>query len=378
MQFNKLHYLWLFVLIFTACKNQNNTEVTQRKSATIRYAKGFDIEHFEGYTELRINTPYPNATEALRYILVPKDQAIPAAVADKPILRTPVERVVVTSTTHVPMLSLLGLTNRLVGFPNTQYISTAEVREQIEKGTITELGKEDGINTELLLDLHPELVIGFSMNQRNKMFDNIEKSGIPVILNGDWLEETPLGRAEWLKFFGVLFGKDELASKHFNHIVSEYLAAKEIAREATTQPTVLSGVQFKDVWNLPAGESFVAQFLRDANANYLWQDSPGKGSLALNFEVVFDRAQHAEYWIAPGHYTSFAQLAYADEHYKEFDAFKHKTIFSFTIKKGANGGAIYYEQAAIQPHLVLKDLIHLFHPTLLPGYSMTFIERLND
>jgi iron complex transport system substrate-binding protein len=139
----------------------------------------------------------------------------------------------------------------------------------------------------------------------------------------------------------------------------------------------LSGVLFKDVWNLPAGESFVAQFLKDANTNYLWSDSKGKGSLSLSFETVFTKGQHADFWIAPGHYNSLEQLLNANEHYKEFDAFSSKNIFSFANTIGENGGVLYYELAPIQPHIVLKDIIKITHPELLPGYQPFFLKQLN-
>ncbi|MCK0131261.1 ABC transporter substrate-binding protein [Flavobacteriaceae bacterium F08102] len=378
MQFLKTCSFWLFFILFIACKKEIKPVIIQENSSVISHAQGFDIEFFDGYTKLRIKSPYPNATTPQEYTLVPKGQKIPETLKGNPILRTPIERVVVTSTTHIPMLELLGQSSTLVGFPNTNYISSEKTRKRIETGAVKELGKEDGINTEILVELQPELLIGFSMNRDNKMYSNIQKAGIPVIFNGDWLEKTPLGRAEWIKFFGVLFDKNERADSLFQHIEKAYLNAKKIAQKAATQPTVLSGVQYKGVWNLPGGESFVAQFLKDANANYLWKDHPGKGSLSLNFETVFDLGQEAEYWIAPGHYTSYRQLADADLHYQKFDAFKKKKIYTFTLKKGVNGGAIYYEQAAIQPHLILKDLIHLFHPNLLSDYSPTFLEPLND
>ena len=240
------------------------------------------------------------------------------------------------------------------------------------------MGNEQDINTEVLLDLVPELVIGFSMSSNNKMFDNIQKAGIQVLLNGDWLEETPLGRAEWIKFFGVLFNKGALADSIFNDIEKDYKQAVTLAREATARPTILSGVQFKDVWNLPGGESFVAQFLKDANTNYLWVDSKGKGSLALSFETVFEKGKNAQLWIAPGHYTSYEQLKNANAHYTQFDAFNTKKIYSFNNKKGVNGGVIYYELAPVQPHIVLKDIIKIAHPELLPNYTPHFLAQLQD
>lgn len=379
MKFQKIiFFLILCSLFFYACKTEQKETILKETNTSIKHSQGFDIQKFKAYSKLIIKAPYPEAKEQFEYALIPKGTKIPEAAKGLKIIRTPIEELVVTSTTHIPMLELLQEENSLVGFPNLQYISSAKTRSLITNGSIKELGKEQNINTEILLDLHPELVVGFSMNSNNDMFANIEKAGIPVLLNGDWLEETPLGRAEWLKFFGALFNKEKEADSIFNTIESGYNEAVLIAKSATSKPTILSGVQFKDVWNLPAGESFVAQFLKDANTNYLWADSKGKGSLALSFESVYVKGQNAELWIAPGHYTGYNQLKEANNHYAQFDAFNNKNIYSFNNRKGANGGVLYYELAPVQPHIVLKDIIKITHPELLPNYTPYFLEPLQD
>ncbi|MBJ2174592.1 ABC transporter substrate-binding protein [Aureibaculum sp. A20] len=365
------------LVLFTACKQEKKASPKSNTNTSVTYAKGFDIQEFDTYKKLIINTPYPNAEEALEYIIIPKENSVPDSLKTFKIIRTPIEKVVVTSTTHIPMLELLDEEDALVGFPNLKYISSSKTRDRIDQNLITELGNEESINTEILLDVAPELLIGFSMSNNNKMFNTIEKAGIPVVLNGDWLEETPLGRAEWIKFFAVFFEKEKEADSIFTTIETDYKAAVTIATKATTKPTILSGVLYKDVWNLPAGESFVAKFLKDANTNYLWANTKGKGSLSLSFESVYDKGQHAELWLAPGHYSSLEQLEKADEHYVKFDAFKNHKIFSFTQKKGATGGALYYELAPVQPHIVLKDIIKITHADLLPNYEPVYLQKLN-
>jgi iron complex transport system substrate-binding protein len=378
MKLQNILLFFLLVSIFVSCKTEQKQTVFKENKTSIKYAKGFEIQYFDGYKKIIIKAPYPDAKEQFEYALIPKENDIPEALKNLKIIRTPIEQFVVTSTTHIPMLELLEVENNLVGFPNTQYISSSKTRQLIANGTIKELGKEENINTEVLLDLNPEMVVGFSLSSNNKMFENIEKAGIPVLLNGDWLEETPLGRAEWLKFFGILFNKEKLADSIFNTIEKDYIEAVLLAKEAKTKPTILSGVQFKDVWNLPAGESFVAKFLKDANTTYLWAASKGKGSLSLSFESVFEKAQQADLWIAPGHYTSYTQLKETNQHYTQFDAFTNKKIYSFNNKTGENGGVLYYELAPIQPHIVLKDIIKISHPELLPNYVPYFLEKLQD
>ena len=283
----------------------------------------------------------------------------------------------VTSTTHIPMVELLNEETAIIGFPYSKYVSSEKTRILIDAGKITEIGKENSLNTEILLDLQPELVVGYSVSSADKSLTTIKKAGINVIYNGDWLEETPLGRAEWIKFFGVLFDKEKQADSIFGIIEDNYLAAKNIALKSTLKPTILSGaIMSKDIWNLPAGESFVSQFLKDANLDYLWKDSKGKGSLSLSFESVFDKGKNADFWIAPGYFSSKEQLLQSNQLYTKFKSFKEDNIYTPSTKKGKTGGVIYYELASTRPDLVLKDIIKITNPDLLPDYKFVFFEKM--
>jgi len=364
----------LIIICFNACKQQPKAELDTTNNYTktnIKYAKGFEIQHFNNYKKLLIKAPYKNSKETFEFILSKKKES-----NVKNSIQVPLKSIVVTSTTHIPMLELLQVENRLIGYPNTSYISSKKTRKLVDNGAIKDLGNEERINTELLLDLNPDTVIGFSINSNSKMFANIQQFGIPVILNGDWLEETPLGRAEWIKFFGVLFDKEKMADSIFNDIEKNYLNAKNIASKATEKPTVISGGLFKDIWNLPAGNSFEATFLKDANINYLWKDSKGKGSLSLNIENVFEKGKNADIWISPSFYPNLTEIKEANDLYSKFKAFTNNEVFSFVNKKGEKGGIIYFELAPSRPDLVLKDLIKIAHPELMKNYNFTFYERL--
>lgn len=372
--FSKILVISCITLLLFSCKKEHKTtEVDSNLTlkSNIKYAKGFEIQHFDKYTKLIIKAPYQNSKETFEFILSDTLEK-----GNLKTIKTPINSIVVTSTTHIPMLELLGVESKLTGFPNSDYISSTKTRALIDAGTISELGHEESMNTELLLDLNPDIVVGFSLNSNNKMFAVIEELGIPVLLNGDWLEQTPLGRAEWIKFFGVLFQKENQADSIFNEIEKNYLEAKKIAIKSNNQPTVISGGLFKDIWNLPAGDSFEATFLSDANTNYLWKDSKGTGSLSLNIENVFVKGKDAELWISPSYYKTLEQLQKANDIYPKFKAFQDKNIYTFVNKQGALGGIIYFELAPARPDLVLKDLIKIAHPELLKDYNLTFFERL--
>lgn len=374
--------LFLFVFIsFISCKNKAEQKEVAQTTAdgnpiAVKYAKGFSLKDYGDYTILKVTRPWPNAKEGFTYVLAEEDATIPEDLSYDEKITLPIQKMVVTSTTHIPSLESLGETNTLVGFPNLDYISSEATRNRIKQGKIKELGENESINTEILLDLQPDVVIGFAVKSGNKAMNTIQKSGIPVIYNGDWVETDPLGKAEWIKFFGALYDKQAEADSIFNHIEIEYNSAKKIAAKATDKPSVLAGSMYKDVWYLPYGDSWQSKFIADAHGNYLYSDSEGSGSISAAFESVLNKGQQADFWIAPGSFTSYDGLLDASQHYKEFTAFQNRKIYSYAGVTGETGGVLYYELAPNRPDLVLKDLIHIFHPDLLPDYQNTFFKSL--
>ena len=367
-----------FGLVLLVCCRQPTTkqEITP-ESNRVTYATGFTISKVENYTVISIVTPGSNTKKNLRYALAENDIVIKNPERYDALIRVPLQKIVVTSTTHIPSLEALGVENSLVGFPNLKYISSKKTRDNISKGYIKELGNNQDINTEVLLELAPEVVVGFTLDGNDKSLQTIEKTGIPVLINADWRETHPLGKAEWIKFFGALYNKNKQADSIFNTIETNYNLAKKLAQKTKTKPTVLSGAMYKDIWYMPKGESWAARFIEDANGAYLWKDSKGTGSIALNIESVLENGQKADFWIAPGQFTTKAQLLEFNKVYGAFDAFKNNKIFSFTTKKGATGGVLYYELAPNRPDLVLKDIINILHPTLFKEYQPHFFEVLN-
>ncbi|WP_261376487.1 ABC transporter substrate-binding protein [Gillisia sp. Hel_I_86] len=367
------------LVLFSSCKNEGSKIVYSNptgEAVPVEYAKGFEINQFEGYKLLTVKDPWPKADKTFTYLLAEENASIPSEVQYDLKVTVPVKKIVVTSTTHIPSLEILNEEESLVGFPGLDYISSEKTRARISRGLITELGQNEAINTEILISLDPDLVIGFAIDGNNKTFNTIKKSGIPVIYNGDWTEESPLGKAEWIKFFGAFYNKDEQAAARFNEIRNSYIKSKELAKNANSSPTVLSGSMYKDQWYVPYGNSWQAQFIKDANANYIYGDTNGSGSIALSFESVLDKSKDAAYWVAPGQFQSFQQLFETSSHYKQFKAVQDKKVYTYSNSLGASGGVLYYELAPTRPDLVLKDLISIFHPELLPKYQPTFYKAL--
>ncbi len=374
--------LLLFLAFFTCKENKSSDqkfESPNNEKSSITYAEGFSIENHDGFKVLEVKNPWPKSDKSYRYLVLSKEMA--ARIKINPseydgVIITPIQKIVVTSTTHIPGLELLNVENTLIGFPDLKYVSSEKTRALIDQGSVRELGKNENINTEVLLELRPELVIGFGIDDNNKTFDNIQKAGIPVIYNGEWVEKSPLAKAEWIKFFGVLFNKEKEADAVFKDIETDYLEAKKIAHNAIKKPTVLSGAMHKDIWYLPSGTSSEAELLKDANANYLWSETTDKGSLSLNFEIVFDKAKDAEIWISPSYYSSLEAIEKANAHYTKFNAYQNKEVYSFVNTTGETGGVLYFEIGMARPDLVLKDLIKICHPELLEDYTPYFFERL--
>lgn len=374
--------LIVLLLNFVACKDETKANLKTEQdvvNSNLSYAKGFTITHNKSYSILNIENPWPKAEKTYKYALVQRNMMSKITLNKDEfdgIIPIPIKNIVVTSTTHIPALELLGIEETLIGFPGTDYVSSKKTRKRIDNGNVRELGKNEGINTEVLLELKPDTVIGYGVSNSNKTLETIKKSGIPVIYNGDWVEASPLAKAEWIKFFGVLYNKTKEADSIFKNIEINYLEAKLLASEVENQPVILCGAMHKDVWYLPSGTSPEAQILKDANVNYLWSETTDKGSLALNFETVFEKAKDADLWLSPSYYSSFEALNKASEHYSKFKAFKNNRIYTFANTIGETGGVLYYELGTARPDLVLKDIIKICHPELLKDYQNYFFKPL--
>ena len=370
--------LLLFVLTTCIQCKQNKSSFKEKSSDTsqIQYAKGFSIENYDGYSIITVKNPWPKANKTYRYILKEKNGIVPDSLQQNQIIAVPIKSIVVTSTTHIPSLEMLDEVKSLVAFPNLDYISSEKVRARIDAKKIREIGTNQSLNTEVLIDLQPNVIIGYGIDNNNPTLDNLQKSGLKVMLNGDWNEETPLGKAEWIKFFGALYGKQKEANDIFSKITTDYFNTIEIAKKALTKPTVLAGDMYEDKWYLPKGTSWGSQLLKEANANYLWAETRGTGSLSLSFETVLEKGQNATVWITSGQFSSLKAMADSNPHYQQFSAFQQKNVYTFTRKKGEKGGVLYYELAPNRPDIVLKDIVKIMHPELLPTYELYFFEKL--
>lgn len=369
----RLSAVMLFLLASCTQKSPSNSLDAANQ---IKYAEGFSLSNHDGFSILKVQDPWPNAAKSFTYILKQKGATIPDSLSSFDIINVPIQSIIVTSTTHIPSLEILEKENTLLGFPSLKYITSEKVRSLIDQNKIREIGNVQSLNTEVILDLNPDVVVGFGIDNNNPALENIKNGGVQVVINGDWNEKNLLGKAEWIKFFGALYGLDDKANAEFSKVEQHYLASLKLLEKIDAKPTVMSGALYENQWYLPHGDSWGAKLISEAGGIYLWKDEKGTGSLSLPFETVLDIAVDADIWIGPAQFGSLKQMTDTHPHYNQFKSFKNGQVYSYSTKRGSGGGVIYYELAPSRPDIVLRDLIKIFHPQLLPEHQLYFFEQL--
>ncbi len=367
--------LWLVACGLLSCNKKETTTQAESNSIT-KYAQGFKVTVIGNSKLLEVKQPYQNATSGYQYLLVPKGEIAPAHNEQTQIISVPIENIVCTSTTHIPHLDYIGETNKLIGFPTTDYISSEKMRKRIDDGKVKDLGIDKGMNIEMLYTLKPALVMGYTMTKDLGQLKKIQELGIPVVINAEYLEKHPLGRAEWIKFTALFFGKEKEADSVFAEIEKEYLISQELASKAQTKPTVLSGIVYGDAWFMPGGQNYAARLLKDAGCEYLWAADSTNGFLQLSFESVYAKAKEADLWIGVGSFKTLNEIKTAEDRYALFKPFREKQVYTYGARTGAKGGSEFLELGYLRPDLVLKDLVKIAHPELMTGYELYFHKRL--
>jgi iron complex transport system substrate-binding protein len=345
--------------------------------SVIKYAHGFRIDYFDHYRDISILNRNGGRMDTLHYLLVEKGAAPPADRPGVPVIITPVNSLAVLSSAHIALADFAGVADRITGLGSLQYVNSPIVRAGIRSGKVKQIGIDQNINNELLIAMHPGLLIAMSNPDASfGEFKTLTDAGIPVLPDADWLETTPLGRAEWVKLMGALVDKEELVDRKFDSVEKAYLQLAALGTKAKTKPSVISEVPFKGTWYMPAGGSYVAQFFRDAGADYAWSDTKGTGSLPLNFEAVVPVALKADVWLNVGDANTRADLASRDTRYTGFRSFRTDSIYNCNRRVNDLGMNDYWESGIVNPQLVLADLIRILHPGLLPADTLQYYKKI--
>lgn len=347
------------------------------EKVTLQDATGWTIEYFNNYKLITVLNPWRDADVQFRYVLVQCGTPTPPDVGDAQVIEVPVRSIITMSTTHLPHLKELNVLDRLLGVASFKYVNTPEVVELIEAGKLKEIGSGAELNIEQAIDLEPDLIMAYGVgNPESDSHPKLLEAGLKVGMNSEYMEPTPLGRAEWIKFTAAFFNREAMATAVYARIAERYTAMATKAQAVLEKPTVFSGALFRGTWYMPGGNSYAARLLADAGAAYLWADDTSSGSMQLSFEEVLDRARDADIWVNPGSWQSLEEGLSADERFAQFSAFQNGQVYNNNKRLNANGGNDYWETGVTNPDLVLADLIAIFHPDLLPGHELFFYRRL--
>lgn len=337
----------------------------------VKYAKCFKIGQLGTNKIVSIYKP-GNSTELLAQFVIVQNENFDTEIEMNRQFSVPLDSIAVFSATQLNALEKLGLLENVIGISEASYIRNKNVQDLVRKGMITELAGSGSFYLEKTLLVRPWAIFysPYNMNESHPL----ASTRIPMIPYLDFMEDDPLGRAEWIKFTAVFFGKEKLADSIFGEIEKKYYQYKAIAALAGNKPSVFSDKYFNGQWFVPGGQSYVAKLFADANAEYIWKDNPQSGSFPLDFEVVFNEAGNADFWRIIGSYNEKAGYEYLAEEnnlYTHFKAFlEHHVIYCDAEN------TVYFENSPLEPHVILADLIKAFHPELLPDYQPVYYKLL--
>ena len=350
--------IFSLITILFSCENKEEIHSLETKEDSHfidnQYAQAFKIIKHEHYTEIQIINPENNTVE-FRYGIGDKlaENITP--------IKSNLSRIIPLSATHIGMMSELNLLEKIVGVSSKQYLCDNFLIKEVEMGSISSIGDIGQGDVEAYVAAKPDLIIFSGFDTKAPILKKLKAAGITTFTNYDWKETHPLGRAEWLKVYGILFDKEKEANIIFEAICDKYNALKEKTKALSHKPSVLVGTMYGDVFNAPAGESYMAQLLKDVNVDYVYKDSKGVGSLSISLEEVITQNQNVDYWLNVAAIKKSDILKMNDK-FSLMNAVKEEKVYSYY--KNVN---CFWEQSAVQPDVLLRDFVKIFHPELVEG-----------
>lgn len=374
----KITTLSFLLLSIICCKEKNpSTSDKQVYSAVSnRNAQNFKVEISGAYKILSIKNPWKGAEKPIRYLLYPKNQNIPKITDGAIPVPIPLEKVICTGSTQIAIMDFLDLNDKIIAVSEADYIFNPNIKKKLKDKKIQNIGTESSIDMEKVIALKPDAVFSFSYG-KSASKQKISELGIPLIYISEFMEDNPLGRAEWMLFMSYFFQKEEEAKKQFHQIANQYDSLKKAAILKKIKPKVLVGLAQEGTWYVPGGKSFISTIIQDAGAEYIWSDNKESGGVPLDFESVYYKGKEADFWINVITAENKTQLLSIDKRYRFFKPFQKDKIFSYTKRISEDGAYDFYESAVIRPDLVLKDLINIFHQDEIDFKELYFYQKLN-
>ena len=382
MQRALIKYISLLLILVASCNNRSGKDERSarvKSDSGVKYAGRFRMEKKEGYSILTIINPWQGAVDInQKYYLIKRGNKVPGNIDKSAIIYVPVRKIICMSTTYLSMISALGEEESVKGISGADLVFDEKIKEKITKGDIEDVGYEDNLNKELVIQIAPDIIMVYGVGSEAAGYLNkIKELGFKVLYNADYLETDPLGKAEWIKVFGALFCKEKLADDLFTSISNEYNSLKSLIRgKSSNRPSVLLGLPWKDSWFVSPGNSFVSQLISDAGGSYLWKDTKSDISMPFGIESVYIKALDAEYWLNIGSIQGSGEITAIDSRLCDLPAFRNGNMFNNNNRVTKSGGNDYWEGGVINPQVILKDIGAIIHPELFPGYKLFYYKKI--
>lgn len=351
------------------------------EKVTLEYTTGFSIDYFNWYKVVTVTKPWNNAAaeDAVQYVLVQCGAPIPTGYDTAQVVSIPVTRAVSMSTTYLPYFDLYGVLDALVGVDTASFATNSAVLAKAAAGELVEIAPNFSLDIEAALELNPQLIFTYGFGFDTDSYRQLQDAGLSVALIGEFAESNPLARAEWGKFIALFFNAEGVAQDEFDAVADDYLTLAQLTGNIQMRPTVFLNSPFDGTWYMAGGRSYMAQFLVDAGADYLWADDEGTATLFLDFEAVFDRAQDADFWLNGNQFwMSVADILTEDPRYADFAAVSKGNVWINNLAVNEAFANDFYESGVAFPNLILADLIAIFHPELLPDHQFVYYRHLSQ
>lgn len=340
----------------------------------LRHSSLLQIIDYSGYTVVNIKNPWKEGRMLHSYMLRHKDSADVVAPEGMTLLRTPLDNQLVFATLHAQLFVTLGCVDAVSGVCDARYMSVAEIKEGLQTGKITDCGESVDVNLERVVQLSPDAawVVPF----KNSGYGKLERVGVPLVECADYMESSPLGCAEWMRFYGRLLGVEERADSLFAAVCENYGKAKRRAASFSHKPRLLCEQMTGSAWYVPAGGSTMGRLYEDAGASYLFADIEGSGAVPLSFEAVLSRAESADIWLIK--YGAESDMDYSSlvrnfAGNRMLRPFRERRVFACNVARKR-----FYEETPFRPDILLQELVALLHPDSVGGYELRYYEKLQD
>jgi iron complex transport system substrate-binding protein len=370
--------LLLICHLLTGCRERPVKEATvaEEQQIPLKYARGFAMYKGEGYYRVLIRDADDTLSISETYYFI-FDTLQYESSRDRLEIVLPLQRIASTSTTHIGFLAALQHQQSLVGITGSRWVQDATIVAALDNGTVQDIGEEGTLDNERLIALHPQVLLAYNSGlDADGQAAQIRRLGIPVVMVNEYLEDHPLGMAEWGKLFALLLDVPEAGEAWFRNVESTYLSIQQTAREAGNRPRVLTGLPYRGEWTVSGGKSFAATYLLDAGAAYLWEDNDSPGNFPVSLEEVMLRAEEATIWVNPGAAGSIKRIGEADKRLLGLPPVQNNAVYNNNKRVNKYGGNDYWESAVARPDRVLLDLALIFHPEFFPNDTLYYYTQL--